>query len=387
MPVQPSDFFHLSQSEQDLIQDHINEPVRFQGMLILASLIDCILFGIVLTEFSSYWRWFKDGLKFKGLVCALFILNLAQTSMVVYNVFNMFGSGFGDWAGTTTNVYFEGILMMEAITGSVAQSFFLERAFTLMKKKKIVSYILLGFSIPGILAGLACGLGCGIITVLSSAGAGTDFANFDVLTRLIIGWKGTTVLTDLILTGSIVYCLLNSRTGWRQTDSAVTRLVRWIVEAQALPLFAALFFLASYAADSAGNVCLIPSFMEAKLACISVFHVLNSRGRLRHDLSTEHTSNKISGPQELTTKGRVQIQTLTQVNRSAADEYDIEVQRNHQTNSHVRGNRIEDGDDISLESFENGKGTSAHDGETFQHTDGSSQAKLVPVVPFEQMRW
>lgn len=104
-------------------------------------------------------------------------------------------------------------------------------------------------------------------------------------------------------------------------------------------------------------------------------------------MSTEHTSNKISGPQELTTKGRVQIQTLTQVNRSAADEYDIEVQRNHQTNSHVRGNRIEDGDDISLESFENGKGTSAHDGETFQHTDGSSQAKLVPVVPFEQMRW
>lgn len=90
MPVQPSDFFHLSQSEQDLIQDHINEPVRFQGMLILASLIDCILFGIVLTEFSctkrpflfslsasllqpfltslfsAYWRWFKDGLKFKG---------------------------------------------------------------------------------------------------------------------------------------------------------------------------------------------------------------------------------------------------------------------------------------------------------------------------------
>lgn len=122
------------------------------------------------------------------------------------------------------------LAVMEAITGSVAQSFFLERAFTLMKKKKIVSYILLGFSIPGILAGLACGLGCGIITVLSSAGAGvspndashstsrllsllltiipsfssfqTDFANFDVLTRLIIGWKGTTVLTDLILTGS-----------------------------------------------------------------------------------------------------------------------------------------------------------------------------------------
>lgn len=39
-----------------------------------------------------------------------------------------------------------------------------------------------------------------------------------------------------------------------RTDSAVTRLVRWIVEAQALPLIAALFFLTSYAADSGGNI-------------------------------------------------------------------------------------------------------------------------------------
>lgn len=79
-----------------------------------------------------------------------------------------------------------------------------------------------------------------------------------------------------LLSSAVVFSLLGSRTGWRKTDGAVTRLVRWIVEAQALPLIAALFFLASYAADSGGNVCLIPSFAEAKLGCISVLHVLNS---------------------------------------------------------------------------------------------------------------
>jgi len=42
-----------------------------------------------------------------------------------------------------------------------------ERAYTLMKKRKIMSWMLLALGIPGILAGLACGLGCGIITVLS----------------------------------------------------------------------------------------------------------------------------------------------------------------------------------------------------------------------------
>jgi hypothetical protein len=95
-----------------------------------------------------------------------------------------------------------------------------------------------------------------------------------VLTNLIIGWKATTVCTDLLLTGSIIGALLHSRTGWRQTDSAVTRLVRWISEAQALPLIAALAFLGSYAADSAGNYCLVPSWAEAKVCAISCLHVL-----------------------------------------------------------------------------------------------------------------
>lgn len=53
---------------------------------------------------------------------------------------------------------------------------------------------------------------------------------------------------------------------------------------------------------------------------------------------------------------------------------------------------MEDPDEISLESFEN-KGTvsSRRSGDSFpEHeveTVGSSQAKLVPTVPFEQMRW
>ncbi|KAL7416245.1 hypothetical protein BDY24DRAFT_378942 [Mrakia frigida] len=307
--------------------------------------------------------------------------------MVVYTMYTMFGTGFGDWAGTTTNVYFEGILILEAITGAVAQSFFLERAFVLCKKKKIMSYVLLGICIPSILAGLCCGLASGAITVLSSAGAGTNFADFSSLTYLITGWKAVTVFTDLVLTTSIVSSLMNSRTGWRQTDSAVTRLVRWIVEAQALPLIAALFFLTSYAADSGGNICLIPSFAEAKLCCISVLHVLNSRGRLRHDLSTEHASNKNSG---LTTKGRVQIQTVTIQEASPSDNYDPESQR-HARNHQVRASRMEDPDEISLESFENkGTGSSRRSGDSFpvEEERGSSQAKLVtPAVPFEQMRW
>jgi hypothetical protein len=118
---------------------------------------------------------------------------------------------------------------------------------------------------------------------------------------------------------------------------------------------------------------------------------------MRHDLSTEHTSGRhTSGPNELTTKGRIQIQTHTQTIIEQAENYDPEGQaRRDRQRSH--GRRLEDGDEISLESFENAKSRTSQDTQGTQNQVlearfneealGGSQAKLVPVVPFEQVKW
>lgn len=66
MPVEASDFAHLPLSEQELILDHIVNASAFLGPLIIASLLDCMLFGLILTESWGYWKWFKDGFKFRG---------------------------------------------------------------------------------------------------------------------------------------------------------------------------------------------------------------------------------------------------------------------------------------------------------------------------------
>lgn len=120
---------------------------------------------------------------------------------------------------------------------------------------------------------------------------------------------------------------------------------------------------------------------------------------MRHDLSTEHTSGRASGPNELTTKGRIQIQTQTQTVVGERDEYDPESQTRHGRTRTV-GRRVEDGDDISLESFENAKSRASSDTHNTTNTTrgaqeahfqeealGGSQAKLVPVIAFEDRRW
>lgn len=66
MPVDFSDYSHLPLSEQELIQSHIMQPNRFMSPLLMAGMLDALLFGVLVTEVWSYHRWFNDTYKFKG---------------------------------------------------------------------------------------------------------------------------------------------------------------------------------------------------------------------------------------------------------------------------------------------------------------------------------
>ena len=66
MPVMPSDYAYLPASEQELILQHIASPGVYLTPLVVAALLDSLLLGVLVQEISSYYRWFNDGLKFKG---------------------------------------------------------------------------------------------------------------------------------------------------------------------------------------------------------------------------------------------------------------------------------------------------------------------------------
>ncbi|KAL7416838.1 hypothetical protein BDY24DRAFT_378408 [Mrakia frigida] len=303
--------------------EYAMSPGRYLGPILVASLIDHMLFGVLAVYAFTYWRFFQDTAKFKILVTSLFVINLAQTILVFYTVYTIFGTGFGIWEGALTNVYFEGVMMLEAMAGALSQAFFLERAFTLLRRHRTLGWILLAFCVPSILAGLAMGLGSGVTTVLQ-ASVDTNFDNFDILKNFIISWKSITVFTDLILTSTIVACLFSSRTGRSSTDVMISRVICWIIEAQTLPLMAALFFLASYAVDSGANLCIVPSFVEGKLCALSVLHVLNSRGRLRHQVSSLNDTSR--NPKTTQPKDTITVSTITHTRYSPAAELDLEAQ-------------------------------------------------------------
>ncbi|KAL7414330.1 hypothetical protein BDY24DRAFT_35302 [Mrakia frigida] len=372
-------------SIEEAIQRKMDRTAWYLGPIILASLVDIFLLGTLCTSFCSYWRSFND--KFKLLVSALFLINLAQSITVIWNMWTMFGSGFGDWNGTLSNIFFEAILITEALSGSLSQLFFLERAYTLLKSpsRSLHRRLLVAVCTLGILAGLSLGLSSGIITALLASNS-TDFANFEVLDQLIIAWKSISAGTDLIITGTLIACLLERRGLWKDTNDKISSLVRWIVEAQTLPLVCSLFFLITYAVEPAANICLIPSFAEGKLAAISVLHVLNSRGHFGQEASDENAKvSSTSKGNPLSNLGRIAVQTETfQVisERDLAIDFERQEEWNRDvTDAGLFSLKVDNASSETLDDArikaESSRGTSLEAG----------QSKQVEVKPFEEMIW
>ncbi|KAL7414309.1 hypothetical protein BDY24DRAFT_414518 [Mrakia frigida] len=342
-----------------------SDPVWYVGGLALASSLDQILFGILCIEVWSYFHWFrKDRRNFKILVCLLFIINLGQTCVTLVYGFLVFVKEVGNWPA---------INILVNVEWEICLAYFLDRAYKISKKNK---YLLVFCSVT-ILGGVGLGLGSSIATII--AGNDVNFSNFTTLTNLVIIWKTATGVTDLVLTSTIVYHLLKSKSEWTSTNATITSLVRFTFEAQCLPLIAGLFFLATYVYDGNSNLCLIGSFSETKLAAISVLHVLNSRGKLRHDWSgTDRSTEKNTSGNYTTrvtgggTKG-VAVFTETQIHSSAPDEFDP-----HPTRTQTRSQRrLEDEDGISLESFEHDAALKEQ-----QAKEGESRGPFASEVSF-----
>lgn len=105
------------------------------------------------------------------------------------------------------------------------------------------------------------------------------------------------MVANVILTVTILWGLLQSRTGWAQTDKVIFRLVRMTVEAQLLPTIISVAMFAEFreldSTQSWYNLTLTPvatpssllgnafQGVLSKLYCLSLLYSLNSRQNLK----------------------------------------------------------------------------------------------------------
>ncbi|KAF8886118.1 hypothetical protein BD779DRAFT_1673302 [Infundibulicybe gibba] len=243
------------------------------GPLLLGYLFNWCLYGILLVQVYLYYLAFpKDRLATKCLVFGLFLVETLQTSFVVHDAFDRFGSGFGNLAVFRNNqLEWLGVPIITGIVSCAVQTFFAYRIFILSKSKLLWSMIC-------VIALSQCGAA---ITQGVQALQVREFSKLQAEAFISCAiWLVGAAVCDIIIAISMSYYLWKSETGFNSTHALFTRLI-WltigtgsmtaVVETVAIVLFFAFPHNSYYQT---------PALVLAKLYSNTLLVVFNSRLRI-----------------------------------------------------------------------------------------------------------
>ncbi|KAH9850487.1 hypothetical protein C2E23DRAFT_313309 [Lenzites betulinus] len=192
------------------------------GAFLIGTFLGLILYGITVHQVHRYFRVYAQDRKLlKGLVICIFTIETfhmitcmhACYTYLVTNYFNPASLLKGTWS-----------IQLQAITCAVeilvAQSFYSRRAFLLRRKNAPV---------------VALAVFCSFIAFGFAAAATVEsivvktFVDFEKYTWLVSVAFGAAVASDILTTGMLIIVLKKSRTGIKQTDHLIDRLILYAV--------------------------------------------------------------------------------------------------------------------------------------------------------------
>ncbi|BEI87103.1 hypothetical protein CcaverHIS002_0704490 [Cutaneotrichosporon cavernicola] len=148
---------------------------------------------------------------------------------------------------------------------------------------------------PGLASTLA------VKIIFASLASARDSANVYIPTAI---WLASTMVTDLIITGAILFGLLKSRTGWTNTNRMITRLIRITLEAQIPATMSAVIYLGAFLTRKSTAVTIAIVYFQSKLYAVGFLYSLNARQLLstigRQDLADASSCADFQSPRPST---------------------------------------------------------------------------------------
>ncbi|QRV79274.1 hypothetical protein RhiJN_07289 [Ceratobasidium sp. AG-Ba] len=258
------------------------------GPLLLGYLFNWGLFGILIVQVYIYYLSFpNDSRVIKSLVYGLFFVDCVQTALTTHNAWHFLSRGWGDlhvlddpgWSWIA-------VPLLSGIVSATVQLFFAWRIWVLSK------------SIP--LAGLIVSIA--VAQGLCAMYSGIKFAILNDITKIAslfpsaTVWLGGSALCDFIITISMVTFLARASTGFSQTDTVITKLIRMTVETGMVTTTAAISELILYLVYQHNNLHMIPALALAKLYTNTLLATFNSRS-VAFGGSTSRTDDNVRSTQ------------------------------------------------------------------------------------------
>ncbi|KAH8830939.1 hypothetical protein DL96DRAFT_1707731 [Flagelloscypha sp. PMI_526] len=211
--------------------------VTIAGPPLLGFFFNLILSGVLIVQDLYYIGFPNDLVRIKALVYAVFVLEMLQTGIQCYDKFNLYGKEFGDVANLDKGrLSWFSIAVLTSFTGGIVQAFLGWKIYTLSKN----IYIAIGVWILTLLA-TGAGIAQGVLVkgVLVSQVATHIQASLNI-------WFITTAVNDFIIAGILTFYLHRMKSGIKQTDKLVTRIIMLTVETGSITALSAVIIVVTF---------------------------------------------------------------------------------------------------------------------------------------------
>jgi len=165
-------------------------------------------------------------------------------------------------------------VVINALTSLIVQYFFVYRIWRLSN----ANYLL---TVPVAVLSLGQFLGFVVYCVKAYGGHFTTFPQILTLKDLDVALNIITAVTDLAIAAVLTYLLHRSRTGFRRSDSVITKLIVFTVNTGLLTSINAMCSFISYVANPTSFIYICFFFVMGRLYANSLLATLNARNNIR----------------------------------------------------------------------------------------------------------
>ncbi|KAK0458975.1 uncharacterized protein EV420DRAFT_343673 [Desarmillaria tabescens] len=270
------------------------------GPILMGTQMNVLLMGIMIVQCYVYFERYKgDKPWIKATVWLLLLLDLLSSSFAMAMTYNYLVTNFGNIpAIQVTNTGIDPYPLLTGITALVVQTFFAWRIHVLTKNK-LLAIIIAALSIIQMLASLGTMIG-GLIV--------KDFVKLEQIKQISLIWLFGSVITDVIITVSLVRILSKKKTGFASTDHLISKIIRSTVQTGLLTTTFALGVVIAYlVSDSTMHLAF--GLPLSKLYTNTLLSSLNARSAW--------------SPEGYTTASHTAIQLPTGSGSQAYNEYSI----------------------------------------------------------------
>ncbi|KAJ7590460.1 hypothetical protein C8J56DRAFT_937554 [Mycena floridula] len=251
------------------------------GPLLIGAFLNAVLHGVFLGQTYRYFETFKTDSKWpRYLVLYLVMIETANTLMDIAVVFQPLILEFGSPAATIISpIFLAAEPIVTAAISMPVQVYFAWRIRSMTKSNFWPAVVVL-FSLVSFAAALSSTI---LVTIFPA------FALLQTYQSAIAIWLGSAAVTDVIITVLLVSFLRKSKSGFKDSDTIVDKIILMAVQTGLVTSLSSIVVLVVYVSVPGTTIMFIWDFSLAKFYAISLLASLNARAEWnRHKLQAKN---------------------------------------------------------------------------------------------------